>query len=153
MSALPVLSEPGLLLDTNVILDVIVKRVPWAEEAVLVLDAVARGEARGLVAGHAITTVHYIVEKEAGRTAANTGVSDLLQVLAVVPVEAADFQRALALGLGDYEDAVQVAACLKAGVDYLVTRNAKDYKRAPVTPRTPGEVLGILAAQRGRSSS
>ena len=149
MSTTVVSSPPGLLVDTNVILDVILKRAPWAAEAVLILDAIARGTARGFVAGHAITTVHYIVEREAGRTAANTGVSDLLQVLAVVPLDGTDFQRALALGLRDYEDAVQVAACLKAGADYLVTRNGKDYKGGLVTAHTPGEVLGILAAPRG----
>lgn len=137
---------PGLLVDTNVILDVILERAPWAAEATLLLDAIARGAARGFVAGHAITTVHYIVEKPAGRTAAATAVSDLLQLLDVVPLERSDFQRALALTLKDYEDAVQVAACLKAGADYLVTRNGKDYKGAPVTARTPGELLGILAA-------
>jgi predicted nucleic acid-binding protein len=149
VAASRVSSPPVLLVDTNVILDVILKRMPWAVEAALLLDGVARGTARGFVAGHAITTVHYIVEKQVGRTAANTGVSDLLQVLAVVPLEASDFQRALALGLRDYEDAVQVAACLKAGADYLVTRNGKDYKGAPVTPHAPGEVLAILATTRG----
>lgn len=138
-------SPPGLLVDTNVILDVVLRRVPWATEATLVLDAVSRGVARGFVAGHAVTTVHYVVEKAAGRVVAATAVSDLLQLLDVVPLESSDFQRALALGLKDYEDAVQVAACLEVGADYLVTRNGKDYKGAPVTTHTPGEVLAILA--------
>jgi hypothetical protein len=62
----------------------------------------------------------------------------------VVPLDGADFQRALALGLSDYEDAVQVAACLKVGADYLVTRNARDFKGAPIVVRTPGEVLALL---------
>lgn len=140
--------RPALLIDTNVVLDVILGREPWAADAARVLDSVARGAAHGFLAGHAVSTVHYIVQREAGRAAANTGVSDLLQVLVVVPLDSADFQRALALGLGDYEDAVQVAAGLKAGADFLVTRNRKDYKGAPITPLTPGEVLGLLAARR-----
>lgn len=140
---------PALLVDTNVILDVILQRQPWAPEAALLLDAVVRGRARGFVAGHAVTTVHYIVEREAGRTAANTGVSDLLQILAVIPLDAADFHRAQAMGLRDYEDAVQVAACLKVGADYLVTRNGKDFKGAPVALHPPGVLLGILGASRG----
>jgi predicted nucleic acid-binding protein len=138
----------AVLIDTNVILDVILKREPWAAEGALVLDAVARGFARGFVAGHAITTLHYIVERESGRTAATTGVSDLLQLLTVVPLDGADFQRALALGLRDYEDAVQVAAALKVGVDYLVTRNARDYRGAPVAVRSPGEVLATVKQRR-----
>src|SRR5919204_421736 len=71
-------------------------------------------------------------------------VSDLLQVLSVVPLAGPDFQRTLSLGLRDYEDAVQVAACLQMGAGYLVTRNAKDLKGAPVTARAPGEVLALL---------
>lgn len=139
-------APPALLIDTNVLLDVILEREPWAVESALVLDAVARERARGFVAGHAITTVHNIVEKAAGRVAANTAVSDLLELLSVVPLGSAEFQRALALGLRDYEDAVQVAACLHVGADYLVTRNGKDYRSAPVSPRTPGEVLAVLDA-------
>jgi predicted nucleic acid-binding protein len=142
----PSASPRALLIDTNVILDVILERVPWANEGALLLDAIARGEARGFVAGHAVSTVHYIVERAVGLAAANTGVSDLLQVLGVVPLESADFQRALALGLKDHEDAVQVAACLKVGADHLVTRNARDYRSAPVSVRSPGEVLAVLRA-------
>ena len=135
----------GLLLDTNVLLDVVLERSPWAADAALVLDAISRGIARGFMAGHAVTTVYYVVEKEVGRAAANTAVADLLELLGVVAIGAAEFQRALAMGLSDFEDAVQAAACLTAGADHVVTRNAKDYKGAPVSTLTPGEVLASLA--------
>jgi predicted nucleic acid-binding protein len=135
----------SLLLDTNVVLDVILARAPWDAEAVLLLEAIARGGVVGSVAAHAVTTIYYIVERSKGRTLAATAVSDLLQVVDVVPLDAADFQRALSLGLTDYEDAVQVAACLRAGADLLVTRNPRDFKGAPVTTRSAGEVMALLA--------
>ena len=138
---------PGVLVDTNVLLDVVLRRAPHAADAARLLDAVATGGARGWVAGHAVTTVHYIVEREQGRTRAVTAVGDVLQLLDVVPLAAADFQRALAMGLRDFEDAVQAAACLRAGADFLATRNGKDFKGAPVTTKTPGEVLALLAAR------
>lgn len=139
-------STPTLLVDTNVILDVILERAPWAEEGVLILDAVVRGAARGFVAGHAVTTLHSIVAREVGMASANTAMSDLLQLLTGVALDGADFQRALALGLEDYQDAVQVAAYLKIGADYLVTRNARDSRRAPVTVLSSGEVLALIRA-------
>jgi predicted nucleic acid-binding protein len=135
-----------LLLDTNVILDVILGRAPWAAEAAALLAAVEAGRVEGFVAGHTVTTVHYIVAKAAGRQTAATAVSDLLRIVGVVPMESADFHHALVLGLADYEDAVQAAACLKVGADFLVTRNAKDYRGAPVSPRSAGEVLALLQA-------
>ena len=139
---------PVLVLDTNVILDVILARSPWDADAALLLDAIARDQVSGFVAGHAVTTVHYIVQREKGRTAAITAVGDLLQLLDVVALDRTDFQRAVSLGLGDYEDAVQVAAYLRVGADILVTRNAKDYKGAPAVTRLPGEVLALLASSK-----
>lgn len=133
-----------LLIDTNVLLDVVLERKPWVEDATALLDAIAKGRAQGYVAAHAITTVHYVVERERGRALAATAVSDLVQLLTVVPLTNADFQRALGLGLRDFEDGTQAAACLQLGADCLVTRNARDYKGAPVTPRSPGEVLPLL---------
>jgi len=136
-----------LLIDTNVVLDVILERKPWVEDATALLDAIARGRAMGHLAGHAVTTVHYVVERERSRAVAATAVSDLLQVLAVVSLGAPDFQRALGLGLRDFEDGVQAAACLQIGADYLVTRNEKDYKGAPIALRSAAEVLAILTSR------
>jgi len=134
-----------LLLDTNVVLDVILARAPWDGDAVLLLDAISRGHARGFVAGHAVTTVHYIVQRSKGRAAAATAVNDLLQLVDVVPLALSDFGRALSLGIADYEDAVQAAAYLRIGADTLVTRNARDFTGAPVVTRSAGEVLALLA--------
>jgi predicted nucleic acid-binding protein len=111
---------------------------------VLLLEAIARGDVTAFVAAHAVTTIHYVVGRAKGRTAAVTAVSDLLQLVDVVPLAATDFQRALSLGLADYEDAVQVAACLQVGADVLVTRNPRDFKGAPVTLRSAGEVVALL---------
>jgi hypothetical protein len=72
-------------------------------------------------------------------------VSDLLELVDVVALGRGEFQRALSLGLADYEDAVQVAAYLTMGADVLVTRNARDFKGAPVVTRSAGEVLALLA--------
>ena len=135
-----------LLLDTNVVLDVILARAPWAAEAAALMAVVEAGRVEGFVAGHTITTVHYIVARSAGRQVAATAVSDLLRIAGVVPMEAGDFHHAIVLGLADYEDAAQAAACLKVGADFLVTRNAKDYRGAPVAPRSAGEVLALLEA-------
>ena len=140
----PVPSLPRLLIDTNVVLDVLLDRAPWVEDATALLDAIAKGQAEGHLAAHSVTTVYYIVERERNRAVAATAVSDLLQLLNVVPLAGAAFERALGLGLRDYEDGVQTAAALQIGADCLVTRNAKDFKGVPVTVRSPGEVLALL---------
>lgn len=142
--------RPRMLFDTNVLLDVVLGREPWAADTAALLDGAARGEIEGYVAAHAVTTIHYVVEKERGRPAALTALADLLAILRVAELGGQDFQRALALGLKDYEDAVQVAACLRVGADFLVTRNAKDFRGAPLATRSAGEVLALLGVIPGR---
>lgn len=144
------ISEPGprlsLLLDTNIILDVLLARSPWDQEATQLLNAIAHGEALGHVAAHAVTTAHYIVERARSRAIATSAVADLLQLLAVVPLDNSDFQRALTLGVKDFEDAVHAAACLRVGAHFLVTRNHRDYRGTAVETRSAGEVIAHLRA-------
>ena len=61
-----------ILLDTNILLDVILDRAPRADDATALLDKIARHEASGCVAAHAVTTVYYIVEPAKGRAPATT---------------------------------------------------------------------------------
>ncbi len=133
-----------LLVDINVILDVALGRHPWAGDAASLLSAIETGHAVGFVAGHSITTIHYIVARERGRQVAASAVTDVLRILEVAPIERGDFHQALVLGLSDFEDAVQAAAALKVGADFVVTRNGKDLREAPVEARTPAEILALL---------
>ena len=135
---------PRLLIDINVILDVVLARQPWLSDSAAILDTLSQKRAVGLVAGHAITTIHYVVQRRNGRPAATTAVSDLLTLCDVVPSTAADFQRALAFGLPDFEDAVTAAAALATGANYLITRNEKDFRGVPISVRSPAAVLSLL---------
>lgn len=137
-----------LLIDTNVILDVLLARQPWAADAVRLFDAVERGTARGFIAAHAITTIYYVMDKERGRQAAVLAVSDLMQMFTVVAIGGPEIHRAVAMNLADFEDAVQVAAYLAADARYIVTRNKKDFKGAPAAAYTSGEILALLTNSR-----
>jgi predicted nucleic acid-binding protein len=133
-----------ILFDVNVVLDVLLERDEWVAESASLLDLAERRKINGYVAGHTLTTVHYIVARAAGRPKAAAAVTDLLRILQVVPIAAADFAQALVLGFANFEDAVQVAAALKVGADYVATRNASDFKASPVKARSPGELLALM---------
>ncbi|MDO8501607.1 MAG: PIN domain-containing protein [Gemmatimonadaceae bacterium] len=133
-----------ILFDINVVLDVLLARARWAPDSALLLDAAERKKVTGCVAGHTITTAHYVIARAAGARKAATAVTDMLRILEVVPIEAADFAQALVLGMSDFEDAVQAAAAAKVGADYIATRNEKDFRRGPVAARSPAELLALL---------
>lgn len=139
-----------LLVDLNIVLDVVLKRDPWYRDAMTLLHAVSSGAAKGYVASHAVATLYFVVNKANGRVAAVTAVTDILSICEVAPMGSQDFQRALALGFADFEDALHVAAALQTGCAYIVTRNAKDFKGSPVPVRTAGELLSLLPPPSSR---
>jgi len=133
-----------LLLDINILLDVLLQREPWADSAARLLSKIERGKANGFVAGHTLTTIHYVVSRARDRQSAAEAVTDLLRFLDVVPIEKVDFSQALVLPIDDFEDAVQAAAALKIGVDYLVTRNERGFGGLAIPSVNAGEILSLL---------
>lgn len=138
-----------LLLDINVVLDAIFDREPWADDAAEILAAAVQGRATVLVAGHTITTIHYLVAKVKGRTEAAAVLAHLLRIVGVVPPDQEDLQGALNLGLADYEDAVQAVCALKAGAEYIVSRDGKDFTGAAVPVATPRHIASRLVNAGG----
>ena len=135
-----------ILFDVNVILDVLLDRDKWGEDSAKLLDAAERREIEGYIAAHTMTTAYYIVAKATVSRTARMAVADLLRILDVVPLDSADFTHALALGMSDFEDAVQVAAAARIGADYLATSNEKDFRKSPVSARSPAELLAMIGA-------
>lgn len=138
------MSDLKLLIDINVFLDVVLRRQTWLKDSQAVLDSIARGHAHGFVAGHAVTTLYYLIASANGRAAGNAAVADVLEICTVVSLDTSDFRRALTLGLKDFEDGVTATAAMTIGADYLVTRNETDFKNAPVVARSPAELLPFL---------
>jgi len=136
-----------VLFDTNVVLDVLLDRQPYAEASSAAWAAVETGLAEGLVAAHAVTTLHYLVRKEMGAVKAKRIISAVLKVFGVAAVDGAVVQEALELPLSDFEDAVTAAAARSAGCMYVVTRDPKGFRGSPVRSLTPEAVMPLLAKE------
>lgn len=129
------------MLDLNVLLDVIQKRPPHFVSSAEVLDRVARGEIKGCVPAHAITTIHYIVARYAGRGKADQAIDWILARTRVVPAAGEQFMRARWLAVPDFEDAVVAVLADVAHCDCVVSRNIAHFAGSPVPAFTPEEFL------------
>ena len=121
-----------ILLDTNVVLDVLTDRQPFADESSRILKLVEDNQLRGYIAAHTATTIFYLLDKQLERRKASRVLAELLRIVQVVSVDEDRLLHALAMEWADFEDAVQAACAEKAEVDFLVTRNEKDFKRSSV---------------------
>ena len=133
-----------LFLDTNVLLDVLAQRAPWVQDSAALLSLVDTGQARGFVAAHTITTLHYLLCKHLGREKASTALVELIDLVEIAAVDASIMQKAFALGWNDFEDAVQTVCALQIGADYFVTRNPQDFSALSIPVVNPSEALHYL---------
>ena len=139
-----------ITVDLNVLLDVAQNRLPHYHASEEVLHRARLSEYAVVLPGHALTTLHYIIEKYSGTDLANQTVDGFLADFAVHPVDKANFQRARQLPLKDFEDAVVAVVAEATGSDYIVTRNVADFAGSPVPAITPIEFLEELASIEAR---
>lgn len=133
-----------ILLDTNVVLDVLLDRKPYVDASAAAWAAVETGVSEGLLAAHAVTTIHYLIRKEIGSVKTARTISAILSVFGIAAVDGAVIQEALQLPIADFEDAVTVAAARVAGCECIVTRDPKGFRGSPVRSITPEAVLPLL---------
>ena len=135
-----------ILLDTNVVLDVLLDRSPYVDASAAVWAAVETGVCEGMLAAHAVTTIHYLIRKEMGNPKAARTIAAILSVFGIAAVDGAAVQEALQLPVSDFEDAVTVAAARSAGCECIVTRDPKGFRGSPVRSMTPEAVMPLLRA-------
>ncbi|HEV2851763.1 MAG TPA: PIN domain-containing protein [Thermoanaerobaculia bacterium] len=129
------------MLDLNVLLDVVQRRESFYFASATVLSKVVETEEIGCLPGHALTTLHYIVRKSAGKERADELIDWLLTHFEVVPQDKLQFTRARTLAMPDFEDAALATAAEAAGCDLVLTRNVADFTESPVRAMTPEEFL------------
>lgn len=134
-----------VLIDVNVFLDVFQQREPFYPASAAVLDRVVRGDLSGCLAGHALTTVYFLVARHSDRKTAEKSVDWLLGRFDVVPAAKETYLRARTLGFADYEDGVTAACAEAAGCDRIVSRNVADFTGSPVAAVTPEELITLLS--------
>ena len=133
-----------VLFDTNVLLDVLLDRQPYVEASAAAWAIVESGISEGVLAAHAVTTIHYLARKHMGIVKAKRILATVVKVFGVAAVDNAVILEALQLPFNDFEDAVTAAAARVAGCDCIVTRDPKGFRGSPVRSLTPEAVIPLL---------
>jgi predicted nucleic acid-binding protein len=138
-----------VLLDTNIVLDLLMDRMPFSEYAVELFSKVEEGTIIGYLCGTTITTVYYLAARTIGAPRAQEEIRKLLNLFEVAPVNRYVLESALVADFNDFEDAVIHEAACHGGADAIVTRNQKDFRKSRIPVYTSEEMTRILASQNG----
>ena len=134
-----------ILIDTNIVLDVMLKREPFYRLSVEVLSLSKRDNVEEYVSASAITDIYYLAYRQLrDKGLVKKLMKALLMVVSVAGVSEQEIQNAINLEWNDFEDSVQYSVAFLQEMDGIVTRNLSDYKEADIKVWEPEELLSLF---------
>ena len=130
-----------ILIDLNIILDYLEDR-DGCEKAGELFAKCFQGEQKGYVCAHEITTLSYYLGKTRKDRSENMKIiSRILQIFDVIEIGKTLLEKAVLSNITDFEDAVIVESAKAKKIDYIITRNIKDFRNSSVPAMLPEEYL------------
>lgn len=131
-----------VFIDTNVLVDLLLERDPWADDAAVIFSMADRKEIELLCCSLSFSTAIYLMQRmKYSRKEIVTKLAIVKSLCTVTTVDGFVLDRVLQSDFPDLEDAMQHYSALAAGAEVIVTRNVKDYAAAGLPVMTPGEFL------------
>lgn len=138
----------AVLIDSDVILDALSNRQPFAKDSIQILTLCETKQIHGCITPVILSNLYYLLRK--------IGVSNSLILenfrnlltnilFDVVPMDKKSIMTAIDSEFNDFEDALQnFSAENHADISVIITRNTKDFKRSNLSIMTPKEFLGTI---------
>jgi predicted nucleic acid-binding protein len=131
-----------ILVDTNVVLDVLLKRSPFYQDSFKIFQLVDQGRIYGCLSASSITDIFYLLSKDRHNSEEVYQIMyDLTALFSVVPVSETTISDALALRWKDFEDAVQYMTARENDITQIITRNKADYETCDIPCVSPAEFV------------
>jgi predicted nucleic acid-binding protein len=126
----------NIFFDTNVLLDVALRRAPSFERSRDVLiDAIDNHNC--FLSWHTVSNLSYILEKLEGREAALVFIRSITTVCRVASVGHSDLDVAFLHDDNDLEDAMQIASALACDAEIIVSRDPSGFSKSPIPVTNP----------------
>ncbi len=133
-----------LLIDTNILLDVLMKREPYFQDSALIWKLCETNSAEGHVSSLTIANLIYVMRKELNPEKIGEVIKKLKLIFRLADLCASDITRAAELKWDDFEDAVQSATAERIHADCIITRNVRDFRESKTIAFTPAEYLARI---------
>lgn len=133
-----------ILIDTNILLDYLLEREPFFEDAKSIMVLCADGKVKGCIAAHSVPNMFFILRKDFNAKERREVLSNLCSIFDVEGIDKAKLISGLINeDFSDFEDCLQMECAKSYGADYIVTRNVADYATSEVKAVTPKDILEI----------
>jgi predicted nucleic acid-binding protein len=130
-----------IFVDSDVILDLLCKRIPFYEYSAEIFTLGDMGKIELVTTSLVFVNMFYILRKAAGVEKRKELLRKLRILVHVVPVKEKTVDLAINSEFSDFEYGLQYFTARENSVDVLLTRNVRDYKKREIIIQTPEEFL------------
>ncbi len=127
-----------LFVDTDVIIDHLTDRSPFANQSSIIFEMHEQNKIKIHISSMSVNNVHYISRKIIGDKASKNLIEKLIDNLEIVGTTKKEIKQAFRSGISDFEDSIQHATAMSvAGIEAIITRNIKDYRKSKIAVFSP----------------
>jgi predicted nucleic acid-binding protein len=130
-----------LFVDTNVILDLILERQPFYEDATQVFLIASQRNLICHISASSLTDIYFLTKKYADKKYADETIQHIFSGFDIVAVDKKLLTEAHKLKFPDFEDALQHQCAIACKSEFIITRNKKDFKFSKIKVLTPKEFI------------
>ena len=133
-----------IFIDTNILLDVILRREEFYKNAAGIWADCESGKVRGFVSAISLNNMHYVVRKRVAPEIALEYVRLVLNVFSIVPLDESILRLAVDLPQKDFEDAIQTFSAVQVKADCIVTRDRSHFSGNYMPVVSPDEYRDLF---------
>jgi hypothetical protein len=131
-----------------VIIDALTSREPWNKNAEAIFIMAANHMMDMYITASSATDIYYLVRKHLHSADSTKQVmGKLYSLVGILSVSGDECVDALASPVNDYEDAIVERVSAKADMDYIITRNLKDYQQGIVKAILPDNLISLMTEE------
>jgi len=136
----------NVLIDTNVVVDVLLKRKPFDADAVKILFFSERNFITAYISASAATDIFYLTRKQyQNKEKTYALIKELFGAVKIASVGEDSIKNAMGLYWDDFEDCVQYVTAKDFQANYIITRDAKGFKGSDIATISPADFVDLIS--------
>jgi len=137
-----------IFMDTNVVIDFLANRQPFSLDAARLFNMSVEGKIKIHISAVSYNNIYYVLRQSLTNIATIKLLEELEDMTEIIDVTSKVIQQSLKTDFKDYEDAIQYYCALSIpNVDFIVTRNTKDFKKSSLPVLTSAEAIVSLHSE------
>ena len=137
----------NIFLDTNIVIDFLADREPFSLDAAKLFNLSVLGKVKIYISAVSYNNIYYILRQSLSNSETIRLLDEISEMAEIADVTKSVIKKSLKTDFKDFEDAIQYYCALSLNkIDFIVTRDTKDFKKSTLSIMTATEAVGYLDA-------